>query len=238
MVAIARRVAAPAPEAVRTDRPSRLLQYLPAIYDRSAEARWLESEVRALEERLAPAPPEARPQLQARIEQRQGELRACTFLRRFLLLLEDLVTPVERILDAIHWYFDPTLAPEDFLPWLASWVDLALDENWPVERRRQLIRSAASLYRWRGTRRGLTEHLRLYTGIVPRIEEHFSGVRLGDGQRLGFDTILGEGTGHTFTVTLEVEDLADLDPQHVRRIIEAEKPAHTGYLLRIVQRGQ
>ncbi len=156
--------------------PSRLRQYLPAIYQDS------------------------------------------DFVGRFLRIFEDLVVPVEEVLDEIAHYFDPRMAPASFLPWLASWIDLALDENWPEERRRELIHRGTDLYRWRGTRRGLLAYLFIYAGVQPTIVEHLTPK---------------EGGPFSFTVVLQVEDPAAVDEARLRAIIEAEKPAHTSYELRI-----
>ena len=140
------------------------------------------------------------------------------FVRRFLSIFEDVLEPVEGILENIHFYFDPGMTPEGFLPWLAAWVDLSLNENWSIEKRRQLIRAGVELYRWRGTRHGLKEYLRIYTGVDPEIVEHFDEA---------------DGGPHRFTVIVTVPDPTSLDERTMRRVINAEKPAHTSYDLRI-----
>jgi phage tail-like protein len=140
------------------------------------------------------------------------------FLGRFLRIFEDVLTPVEQVLEYIHLYFDPMVAPEGFLPWLASWIDLALDENWPIPKRRELIKAGVELFHWRGTRRGLQEYLRIYTDVEPEIIEHFTEE---------------EGGPHRFTVIIRVPDPGSLDERRVRQVINSEKPAHTTYELRI-----
>lgn len=151
------------------------------------------------------------------------------FTGRFLKIFESMLTPIERVLDQIHLYFDPKMAPEGLLHWLATWVDLVLDEKWSVEKRRQMIGAAVELYQLRGTRRGLTEYLRIYTGVTPLIVEHFGGIRLGEDSELGWNTVLGGGRDHCFTVILEIEDTSAIDLRMLRAIIEAEKPAHAAY---------
>lgn len=158
------------------------------------------------------------------------------FMGRFLKIFENILTPIEEMIEYVHLYFDPRIAPEGLLPWLASWVDIVLDEAWPVEKRRQLIGAAVELYRWRGTRWGLTEYLRIYTGVEPVITEQIAGFRLGESSLLGWSTILGEGQDHCFTVTLELDDSSAVDLERVRAIIEAEKPAHAAYKLEVVKR--
>jgi phage tail-like protein len=155
------------------------------------------------------------------------------FMARFLLIFESILGPIERTIDNLAWYFDPRLAPAELLPWLASWVGLELDENWPLERQRQLILWAATLHRWRGTRRALREHLRLYTGYTPLIVENFDGMRIGQDAVLGLNTQIGGAAPgqHWITVTVLSPQPEELDESILRHIIELEKPAHVGYTL-------
>ncbi|MBN1656886.1 MAG: hypothetical protein JXA93_00720 [Anaerolineae bacterium] len=166
---------------------------------------------------------------------------------RFLMLFESFWAPVSRQIESMPNYFDPRMTPPEFLPWLASWIDLVLDERWPIDKRRRLLAAAAALYRKRGTRQGLEEYLEIYTGARPRIIEHRAhNFRLGQGARLGPGVALGRGNEpHTFTVILclpegSTADDADSGPgeaevrrRRIEAIIEAEKPAHTGYQLKI-----
>ncbi|MCC6190909.1 MAG: FHA domain-containing protein [Anaerolineales bacterium] len=147
------------------------------------------------------------------------------FLGRFLLIFESILSPVERTIDNLHHYLDARLTPPEMLPWLASWLGLVLDERWPEERRRELIRAAVELYQWRGTRRGLTEFLRLYTGLAPEIvEPGLAGRRAASGD-----------DAFRFVVRLRAPNASRIDRAVVEAIIDAEKPAHAGYTLEIVE---
>ncbi len=84
--------------------------------------------------------------------------------RRWLSAFDDALAPVFLALDGLSAYLDPTLTPDDFLEWLAGWVGVLLDENWPIERRRAFVSEAAELYRLRGTSAGLAAHVRIFTG--------------------------------------------------------------------------
>jgi len=140
------------------------------------------------------------------------------FFGRFLMVFEDVLSPVEHVLHNIHLYFDPMMAPPGFLAWLATWVDLVLDENWPIQKRRELIKAGVELYSWRGTKRGLGEYLKIYTGVEPEVIEHF------DAEEDGL---------YRFSVIIRVPKPKALDETLVRRVINAEKPAHTTYDLKI-----
>lgn len=172
---------------------------------------------------------------------------------RFLMLFESFWAPIESQITDIDYYFDPRITPEPILPWLATWADLVLDQRWPEAKQRQLLRSIVSLYRRRGTRRGLEEMLEIYTGVKPFIVEHrASNLTLGASAHLGPSIALGKGNvPYTFTVTLKLPPVAleegrDMQPDEAARmeaerqrviesIIESEKPAHTRYTLRIEQ---
>lgn len=169
------------------------------------------------------------------------------FFRRYLRGFDDAAVPMREMLDNLHRFLDANETPPDFLPWLATWVDLVLDENWPEMKRRKLIREAVQLYRWRGTRRGLARYLEIYAGVRPEINDRpFRGMRLGPKALLGTDlsdptklennTVLGDVPDHSFVVTVAVPDPAAVNEQTVRDIIEAQKPAHTAYVARIVRR--
>ncbi|MEM7343994.1 MAG: phage tail protein [Chloroflexota bacterium] len=166
------------------------------------------------------------------------------FLARFLMLFESFWRPINQQINGIDNYFDPRMTPSRFLPWLASWLDLELDQSWPEDRLRQLIRWAIALHRSRGTKWGLLKYLEIYTGHTAKIVEQVAhDFVLGADATLGPDIALGQGnTPHTFTVSLrlpplDVEDEADRKREEILRrrtiesIIEMQKPGHTVYTL-------
>ncbi|MGH3695405.1 MAG: phage tail protein [Pseudonocardiaceae bacterium] len=98
-----------------------------------------------------------------------GELLPGVYLedslaQRFTEGLDTVLAPVFVTLDCLDAYLDPWLTPGDFLPWLASWVGIELDETWPESRQRAIVAAAARLHCDQGTHRGLVEYLQLLTG--------------------------------------------------------------------------
>ncbi|MFJ4094899.1 phage tail protein [Kitasatospora sp. NPDC089913] len=87
------------------------------------------------------------------------------FAQRFTAGLDTVLAPVFTTLDNLPSYFDPRLAPADFLAWLATWVGGTDDPRWPTALRREAVAGAVELHRWSGTRRGLVEALRLMLGV-------------------------------------------------------------------------
>jgi phage tail-like protein len=166
-----------------------------------------------------------------------GLYRDDEFMGQYLSIFEDIMEPLENTIDNMAMYFDPLLTPETFVSWLASWQNLAPDPTWTMKKWRELVKSAAMLHRLRGTKKGLSEYLRIYTGSVPEITEYIQGMSLDSETRLGINTKLGSaGTGNHFTVTLELDGNSEVSIDTVRSIIDAQKPAHTAYTLQIRRR--
>ena len=160
-------------------------------------------------------------------------------VRDMCFLFEHMFGGVERILDHGHEYYDPHLAPDEFLPWLAGWTAFVVDIDWPVAKKRALIKRAVDLYRIRGTRRALALFLKLFTDHEPTIEENswpFKGFRVESDARIALDSVIlpPVNLANCFMVTMPMK-FEDVTPEMVIRIhqiIQMEKPAHTHYYLR------
>ena len=96
------------------------------------------------------------------------------FTDRFLGIVDTTIRSVETTLDNLARYFDPMSAPSerragrmDFLSWLASWVGISFDKQWPEDKRRRFLKQAGKLFSQRGTVEGLRKQLFIYLGIEP-----------------------------------------------------------------------
>jgi phage tail-like protein len=117
------------------------------------------------------------------------------FTARFLSIFDTLRNRTSVQITDIARYFDPKATPAnppnvagpDFLGWLAGWLGLSLHNNWPVRKRRELVRQAHKLFDLRGTPEGLKLMIELYSGFKPRILELFRLRRwlVVDSSRLG-----------------------------------------------------
>jgi phage tail-like protein len=152
------------------------------------------------------------------------------FAQRFTAAFDEVLAPVFCTLDNLDAYFDPNLAPADFIAYLAGWVGLNLDENWPVERQRALIAQAAELYRWRGTTKGLAAHVALYTGTEPEILD--SG---GCESSKTPGAPLPGTAEHRVTVRVRVADPSSVDRRRIEAIVAAAKPAHVLHEIEVLQ---
>jgi phage tail-like protein len=174
----------------------------------------------------------------------RNDIGGRNFLRDLLWIVQHLFTSIDEQLDVIHNFFDPYEAPERFLPWLASWSAMVLEEDWPLAKKRRLIKKAIEMYRIRGTVKGLKLFISLFTGHEPEINENiwpFRGWRVGVTSDIGIDSVVlpPVNLAHTFVVEMPVT-YKDISPEAVIRIheiIQMEKPANTQYYLRFAVEG-
>ncbi|MCW6037557.1 phage tail protein [Spirulina subsalsa FACHB-351] len=137
---------------------------------------------------------------------------------------------VETVISEIHRYFDPQQTPAEFLPWLAGWIALSLQEDWNEAVKRQFISQIVPLYRIRGTVPGLKKMLTIY------LEN--SGLSYPERTISIFEF---PDQPHYFQVQLALPSHQVIQPERYWRecraaqaIINQEKPAHTYYALRIL----
>ncbi len=174
------------------------------------------------------------------------------FLGKFLLAFEAVLSGVgqpellpegqrtllglEQILDSFPELVDPQKEPTqegaEFLPWLSQWVATSLRDDWSTETKRKFISQIVSLYRKRGTRKGLEEVLAL-SGDKVRVVDFNDGA--GDTKEK--QAFPGEKPPHFFGIILTVHQrdavLLARTARRVRAIADREKPAHTVYALLI-----
>lgn len=154
------------------------------------------------------------------------------FCMRFVQAFDDAFAPLFATLDSLWAYFDTQLAPEDFLDWLSGWVGVEVDENWTLERRRQLIHEVAALYRLRGTSIGLAAHIQLYAGVAPEIDEN--GGCLWSQTA---DTPLPGAPDPYLSVRLRVPDPSKIQRRTLEGIVGESRPAHLIYSVEIQTSG-
>ncbi|MDA8384930.1 MAG: phage tail protein I [Actinomycetota bacterium] len=163
-------------------------------------------------------------------ERLPGVLQEDKFLADLVDALDSVLAPVHLVLDCLDAYFDPRLAPADFLEWLANWVAVALDETWSEERKRELVRRAIPLYRTRGTMDGLREQVRIYAGVDPELK---------DSGGVSYSTIHGgaELPGlrmPSLVVKLQVPSGSHVTAGRLESIVHASVPAHVGARVELV----
>jgi len=191
---------------------------------------------------------------------------AASFLLRYLAMFEGFLGETEARGVDRDLLLDPRSAPAVCLPWLASFVGLVLDERWAtapspdgrpsIDVRREIIREAVWLFRYRGTVPGLKRFIELYVGVPVIIMEHYrmrgiGAAILGDEGSAFSSSVVGEGFriggavgsdialpidgrvddafrthAHRFTVIVPAPLTAE-QVDVVTRIIQVHRPAHT-----------
>jgi phage tail-like protein len=189
---------------------------------------------------------------------------AASFLRRYLAMFDGFLGEIDARSVDRDLLLDPRSTPDECLPWLASFVGLALDERWAsapsgggsVDARREMIRQAVWLFRYRGTLPGLKRFIEIYTGTPVIIIEHFrmrgiGAAVLGDEGSAFSSSVVGVGFriggavgrtaaaplsgtvddafrthAHRFTVIIPAS-LTEEQLDVVRHIVEIHRPAHT-----------
>lgn len=135
--------------------------------------------------------------------------------------LDTVLAPVFLTLDCLDAYLDPGRAPEDFLPWLASWVGVSLAESWPAERKRAVVATAVARHRDRGTVAGLRAHVELLTGGDVDIDDSGGTVWSDD------PGVVPPGDPSPFLrVVVRVDDPAAVDVERLRVDVRDARPVH------------
>jgi phage tail-like protein len=153
------------------------------------------------------------------------------FAMRFTAGFDDVLAPVLSTLDCLEAYVDPWLTPEDFLDWLAGWVGVVLDENWPLDRRRAVTEHAVELFRKRGTAAGLRDIVELFTAGSVQINE--TGGTAWSQQPGG--EMPGEPNPR-LSVRVWVDDEDSLSASVLDALVAATKPAHVVHRVEIRSR--
>lgn len=109
------------------------------------------------------------------LAQLPGILQEDEFLARWLEGFDESLAPVFAVLDNLDAYVRPGTAPPDFLAWLAGWVDLRLDEAWPLDQARRVVAEAALLHRRAGTAGGILAAMSASAGPDAHVEVQESG---------------------------------------------------------------
>ena len=159
----------------------------------------------------------------------QAANRPGSLLSALIGAMETLQQPSEDILAEVDRYLDPARAPDDFVPMLASWVDLTPYLDWTggrpgqgaprfaagMDRLRRLVTRATDLSARRGTRAALEEFLSVATGCTGfQVEETPPG---------------DDGEGRPFHIRVTAPSEAARYAGLVGRIVEGERPIYVTF---------
>jgi phage tail-like protein len=103
----------------------------------------------------------------------QEDERGRDFLERFLSIFETMSFDMDERIAGITRYFDPQAIDGEFLSWLGGWLAVVSNENWTDAKKKELLKKAYQLYKWRGTAKGIREMVHLFTDGEVRVIEQY-----------------------------------------------------------------
>ena len=103
--------------------------------------------------------------------QQENQFEALSFFEHLVASFDAVLAPVHASIEDIDLYVDPRTCPPDFLPWLAGWLGLSLNQRWTLSTRRDFVVRAAEVFRHRGTTQGLRDAIHLFLGVAPDVED-------------------------------------------------------------------
>ncbi|HZG02343.1 MAG TPA: phage tail protein [Streptomyces sp.] len=164
-------------------------------------------------------------------ERLPGPYAGDDFAQRFVSAFDEVLAPVLSVLDCLEAYWDPELAPEDFLDWLAGWVAAEVDGSRPLAARRRAVARAVELHRLRGTARGLAELVRETFGVEAEVTD--------SGGAAWSASPGGELPGSpepSLRVRVRADDPDSLPVPRLEALVEANRPAHVPCTVELVGR--
>ncbi len=180
------------------------------------------------------------------------------FLDRFLSYFDTVQQEIRFLMQDFTRYLDPDGVPEgEFLEWLGSWFDWQFLTQWPVDLRREMIKSSVQYFKIRGTLQGLKQMLQWHTGLSgeqPQIIEHYrlrkyfsvAQAKEENATSCLSDLYIGQKKlspsfdklAHWFSVIVPASVVSNEESyKTLTLLIEAQKPAHTAFQLCIFNPG-
>ena len=152
------------------------------------------------------------------------------FAQQLCAALDEVLAPVITTLDCLPAYLDPDTTSLDVLGWLAGWVGVAVDDVAPA-RRRELVRRAAELHRWRGTAHGVRAAVTVWCGVEPEVlESGGSGWSTEPGAPLPGEPV------PWLVVRVRVAEPSSVDAGALDGLVAAIKPAHVPHRVEVLPR--
>ena len=81
------------------------------------------------------------------------------FIRRMMPAFDEVLAPIISTLDCFPSYLDPSLAPQDMVRYMASWLFPNYEDQLSEEGLRHALATTVERSGWRGTARGIREAL-------------------------------------------------------------------------------
>ncbi|HZC72270.1 MAG TPA: phage tail protein [Jatrophihabitans sp.] len=149
------------------------------------------------------------------LEQLPAGLLDSDFFVRFVSIFQELGETLLADADNIENVIDVTVAPEEMVRWVGSWIGVeGIDAALPGELQRRIVESSADTLAWRGTARGLCRFLELISGGPVEVEDGGGVWRAG------------ERPPDTAWVRMRVESTGWMPESDFAALVRDEVPAH------------
>lgn len=152
------------------------------------------------------------------------------FTVRLTTAFDAVLAPVFSVFDCLEAYVDPLLAPDDFVPWLATWVGTATVDGSVGRRTRENILASTPMHRLRGTAAGLQAQLELATAGEVEI------VETGEFQVSTSPTQDEDEPDPAILIRIKVDTVDSVRMRLVEDLIDRMKPAHVPHAVEVVTR--
>jgi phage tail-like protein len=221
------------------EKESRYMNFLPALYQEGTESAAFIGRFLKIFEKILTG-------IDDNVAPNAGAATGYNIHAAPITISDQLNPGIEQTIDSISEFFDPTLVPAEFLSWLSGWVALVMRDNWDIQYKRRLLKKIVPLYKIRGTKKGITQYLKIFVGDNLKLEENTRGILVGTpgGTKgigtIGQDTFVGGFLPHFFIVTITYARIDALNVgdflnsvSATKAVLDLEKPAHTYYALRL-----
>ena len=149
------------------------------------------------------------------------------FLERYLAVFQTIHEDMNQRIREVPDLLDVDSTKGEYLTWLAGWLHIAGSYMWSENQLRLLMKNALSLYKKRGTREGILEFIRLYTGGEAYLVEFYQiePYLAVAGLKESLSKLYGVSP-YTFQVILKKEWVpTQKDYKSLVRVLEEIKPA-------------
>lgn len=159
------------------------------------------------------------------------------FLERYLSIFQTLYDDLGEKIDSCPEFLDAASADTRQLRQLADWLDIGCLEVWNEKQLRYLVANAHRLYRLRGTKEGICEFVKLYTGETPLVAEQHQIENFSGNEALYglLRNLYGDNPG-VFTILLRAACLpTEKEISDIQKIVEHIRPAWMDFKLVILR---
>ena len=160
-----------------------------------------------------------------------------SFLDRYLAIFQSMYGDLEQSIRRADRLLDTEITDPRVLEWLAGWIYVDNVSLWPGDRLRRFLKEAVRLYAIRGTRKGLLDMVKLYTGCPAFLVEYMEleQVMTDVMQRERWERLYGTEKNCCFLLVMETAVSEPGQKKAVEALVESIRPAHISIRLVVLK---